>query len=126
MSYMTVDITTAADGPFQLSALFAPGATITGVTITPSAAAVDPSPGLPAPPPRIAKRLVLQGDPGNITKLAYVGTDASLLPTSGGGIGNSLRAGDVLVLEDVALTGIWLSASADATKINVIAQGGFQ
>jgi hypothetical protein len=120
MSYMTVDITTAADGPFQLSALFAPGATITGVTITPSSAS------LPETPPRIVKQLVLQGDPGNTTKLGYVGTDASLLPAAGGGIGNALRAGDVLVLEDVALAGVWLSASADGTKINVIANGGFQ
>lgn len=126
MSYMTVEITTTTDGPFQLSALFVPGASIAGVTITPSAAPSGASPGLPAPPPRITKQLVIQADPGNTTNFAYVGTDASLLPAAGGGIGHSLAAGDALILEDVALTGVFLSANADTVKINIIASGGFQ
>lgn len=127
MSYLTVDITTASDGPFQLSALVAPGASITGATITPSAAATSSSPGLPAPAPRIAKQILIQADPGNSSNLVYVGTDSSLLPTSGGGIGASLAAGDFLpALENVPLTGVWLSASANSTKINIIIQGGFQ
>jgi hypothetical protein len=118
MSYLTVDITTASDGPFQLSALFAiGGGTIAGATVTPSS---------PATPPRIVKELIIQADPGNSTNFAYVGTDATLLPTSGGGIGNSLAAGDPLILHDVALAGVYLSASANGVKINVIANGGFQ
>lgn len=126
MSYLTVDITTAADGPFQLSALLVPGASIAGVTVTPSAAAAGSSPGLPAPAPRIVEELLVQGDSGNTTKLACVGTDASLLPASGGGVGNSLAAGQTITLHKVPTTGVWLSASADATKINLILNGGFQ
>lgn len=116
MSYLTADITTASDGPFDVAKLFA-GGTITGVTLTPAA---------PATPPRIARQCIIQADPGNTTNLVYVGTDASLLPTAGGGIGNSLAAGDSLTLEDVALTGVYVSASANGVKMNIIAQGGFQ
>jgi len=34
--------------------------------------------------------------------------------------------GAPLVLTDVELTGVFLGASANGTKINVITQGGFQ
>lgn len=116
MAYLTAAITTHTDGPFQLATLFE-GGTIAGVTLTPAA---------PEKPPRIAKQCIIQADPGNTTNLIYVGTDATMLPTSGGGIGNSLAAGDTLILEDVPLTGVYLAASADSAKVNVIAQGGFQ
>jgi hypothetical protein len=117
MAYMTVTFTDATKGPYSLAKLFA-GGTIAGVTLTPAT---------PATPPRIANQLTIQGDPANSTSLGYVGTDATMLPTAGGGVGYSLSATGVpLVLTDVALTGVFLGASANGTKINVIAQGGFQ
>jgi hypothetical protein len=116
MAYLTATITVATAAPFQLSSLFALGSA-TGVTVTPTA---------PAKPPRIAKQLIIQADPGNSTNFAYVGTDASMLPTAGGGVGNSLAAGQPLILLDIALTGVYLAASAAGVKINVIARGGFQ
>ena len=117
MADLTVTFTDATKGPYSLATLFA-GGTITGVTLTPAA---------PAKPPRIASQLTIQGDPGNSANLGYVGTDATMLPTSGGGVGYSLSSTGVpLVLTDVALTGVFLGASANGTKINVIAQGGFQ
>jgi hypothetical protein len=117
MAYLTVNFTDATKGPFSLATLFA-GGTITGVTLTPAA---------PAKPPRIASQVIIQGDPANSTNLGYVGTDATMLPTAGGGVGYSLSASGVpLVLTDVALTGVFLGASANGTKINVITQGGFQ
>ena len=35
--------------------------------------------------PRIASQLTIQGDPANSTNLGYVGTDATMMPTTGGG-----------------------------------------
>ena len=117
MAYMTVTFTDATKGPYSLATLFA-GGTIAGVTLTPAT---------PAKPPRIANQCTIQGDPGNSAGLGYVGTDASMLPTAGGGVGYSLTATGVpLVLTKEPLTGVFLSASANGVKINVIAQGGFQ
>lgn len=127
MSYLSADITTAADGPFQLSALFKiAGGTIAGVTVTPSAAASGSTPPLPAPAARIPQQTVVQADPGNGSNLIYVGTDGSLLPTAGGGTGIVLAAGVSYTFVDTPLTGIWVSASANGTKLNAIASGGFQ
>ena len=117
MAYLTVTFTDSTKGPYSLAKLFG-GGTITGVTLTPAA---------PATPPRIPAQTVIQGDPGNSSNLGYVGTDATMLPTSGGGIGYSLTAtGIPLVLTDTPLAGVFLGASANGVKINVITQGGFQ
>ena len=116
MAHLTAQITVQADGPYQVSALFA-GGTITGVTLTPAA---------PAKPPRIASQLVISPAPGNSAALIYVGTDANLLPASGGGTGIVLSAtSPPLVLTDVDLAGVWVSCSAAAT-LSILAQGGFQ
>lgn len=115
MAYLTVDITNASDGPFSLATLFA-GGTIAGVTLTPA---------VPPKPPRIVAQLLLQADPANAGDV-LVGTDASMLPTAGGGTGQDLQAGSGLQLNNVALTGVFISATAAPAKVNIIANGGFQ
>jgi hypothetical protein len=117
MAYLTVNITIAADGPFNAATLFG-GGTITGATLTPAT---------PAKPPRIANQLIIAAAPGNGANLIYIGTDASLLPTSGGGTGIVLSAtSQPLVLTDIDLAGVYISASANTTSFSMIAQGGFQ
>lgn len=127
MSYMTVLFTDNTLGPFRLSDLFAAAAagnTIPGVTLTPSSAG---PPALPRTPPRIAKQLIMQADAGNSDIPINIGTDASMLPTAGGGIGASLIAGQFLTLEDAPLDGVYISCTQDTeAALNIIVQGGFQ
>jgi hypothetical protein len=115
MAYLTAEITDDSKGPFSLAELFE-GGSITGVTLAPTA---------PAKPASTPRQVFVQADPGNSTNHIYVGTDASMLPTSGGGA-YSLAAGDSIVFENASLEGIFVSASASNIKVNVIAQGGFQ
>lgn len=129
MSYMTVTITDATKGPFSLASLFGiAGATIAGVTVTPSAAANPPAPAQPAPAHGTPRQTIIQADPGNGDgDFGYVSTDASALPTASGGVGAKLAAGAFYpTLENAPLRGIYLSASANGVAFNVIAQGGVQ
>ena|SRR5580658_8626689 len=119
MAYMTVTFTDTTKGPFNLLTLWKAaiaGSLPAGVTVTPAT---------PATPPRIAAQLPIQNDENSAGTL-YVSTDASALPTAGGGVGQKLDPGGATEFLNQPLTGVYLSASANSTIANILAEGGFQ
>jgi len=115
MAYLTASFADAAPGPYSIAQLFS-GETLAGVTILPAA---------PATPPRIAKRLILQNQ--SDTAILLVGTDSSMEPSAGGGVGLYAEPNaSPVTFEDVPLDGIFISFSEANGVVGVIAQGGFQ
>lgn len=117
MPCITVTINTPADGPFQLSKLFAGNTYSGGVTIEPAT---------PPTPPSQCTDLQIQGDSGNAANLIYTG-DANLTPAVSGCIGKSLAAGISQEFHGATpLVGVYINASAATAKANIWANGGFQ
>lgn len=117
---VTFTITDSTKGPFNLAAVIATAIALgstTGLTVAPTA---------PAKPPRIANEIKVQPDPAN-TGIAYLGTDANLLPTAGGSTGIQLAATSATqTLTNISLAGVYFAGSANGTKISFLIQGGFQ
>jgi hypothetical protein len=124
MAVITVTITAIADGPFQLLKLFqaaASGASVPGVTITPSGS--TPPETAPSKP----GFLMIEADETNASNYLYTGDQN--LPATGSSYSRKLAAGDVDQREGggtFPLAGVYINASADGVIANITATGGFQ